>query len=317
MKLKDIYNLAVEVGIEADPRGRQVIEQQLAKRREAFDKLSKEDQALYDQEKLVNPYSDTRILTGDPEAEILGLLAGIDMESPEVLLADRLRERGESIDLVMAHHPEGAALAALHEVMGVQADIWHRFGVPISIGDVLIDQRAKEVQRALSPANHDRPVDMAKLLGLAMICVHTPSDNLVSKWLQEQLDSGPPVFVDDVVKRLKGIPEYQAATKINAGPRVVVGGGGGKRAGKIAVMMTGGTGGPEESIEKLTSAGVGTLVEMHMEEKLRKKAEEHHLNVIIAGHIASDNIGMNLWLDRLESKGLMVKACSGIVRVKR
>lgn len=316
MKLKDIYALAVKTGIEADPRGKDVIKARLAKRREAFDKLNDDDKALFDQEKLTNPYADTRILAGDPQAEIGGLLAGIDMEAPEILLADRLRERGEPIDLVMAHHPEGAALAALNEVMDMQADIWHRFGVPINIGDVMIDRRAKEVQRALSPINHDRPVDAARLLGLALLCVHTPADNLVSRFLQERFDKERPLYVDDVVKMLKAVPEYQAAVKINAGPRIVVGAGN-KRAGKVLVMMTGGTGGPEESIERLAAAGVGTVVEMHLDEKLRKKAEEHHINVVIAGHIASDNIGVNLWLDKLESKGIAVKTCSGLVRIKR
>lgn len=316
MKLREIYQLAIETGIEADPRGREVVEAELEKRKEAFEKLSDTDKAFFDSDKLTNPYSDTRILAGDPEAEIGGLLAGVDMETPEVVLADRLREKGESIDLLMAHHPEGAALAGLHEVMGLQADLWHKYGVPINVGDALMDARAREVQRGLSPANHDRAVDAAKLLGQSMMCVHTPADNLVSQFLQKLIDDEAPKYVDDVVKLLKTVPEYQAGAKIGAGPRIVVGSGG-RRAGQSLVVMTGGTGGPQGAIEKLAAAGVGTLIEMHMDEKTRKKAEEHHLNVIIAGHIASDNIGINLWLDKLEERGVSVKTCSGVVRVKR
>lgn len=316
MKLREIYELAIKTGIEADPRGREAVDAQLKKRKEAFEKLSDEDKALYDTDKLTNPYSDTRILAGDPDAEIGGLLAGIDMETPEVVLADRLREKGESIDLLMAHHPEGAALAGLHEVMGLQADLWHAYGVPINVGDSLMDGRAREVQRGLSPANHDRAVDAAKLLGQSMMCVHTPADNLVSQFLQKLIDDKAPRYVDDVVKLLKTIPEYQAGARIGAGPRIVVGSGG-HRAGQALVVMTGGTGGPQGAIEKLAAAGVGTLVEMHMDEKTRKKAEEHHLNVIIAGHIASDNIGVNLWLDKLEERGVAIKTCSGVVRIKR
>ena len=316
MKLKEIYELAIETGIEADPRGREVVKAELEKQKEAFEKLSVEDKALFDDDKLTNPYSDTRILAGDPDAEIGGLLAGIDIETQEIVLADRLREKGGPIDLLMAHHPEGAALAGLHEVMGLQADIWHAYGVPINVGDALMDTRAREVQRALSPANHDRAVDAAKLLGLAMMCVHTPADNLVSRFLQKLVDDEAPRYVDDVVKLLKTVPEYKAGVKIGAGPRVVVGSGS-HRAGQALIVMTGGTGGPREAIEKLAAAGVGTLIEMHMDEKLRKKAEEHHLNVIVAGHIASDNIGVNLWLDKLEKRGVAVKTCSGVVRVKR
>lgn len=316
MKLREIYELAISAGIEADTRGRDVIDAILDKRREAFEKLSEEDKPLFDQQKTTNPYADTRILAGDPEAEIKGLLAGIDMEGAEVLLADRLREKGEPIDLIMAHHPEGGALAAMHEVMGMQADLWHASGVPINVADALIGARALEVQRGLSPINHDRAVDAARLLDFSMMCVHTPADNLVSQFLQKMFDDDPPVFLDDVVKRLKTVPEYESGARINAGPRIVVGSGD-KRAGKILVIMTGGTGGPADAIEKLAAAGVGTVIEMHMDEKLRKKAEEHHVNVVIAGHIASDNIGVNLWLDMLEARDVAVQVCSGIVRIKR
>lgn len=316
MRLKEIYELAIEVGIEADPRSRKDIDKLLSRNKEDYEKLSGEEKTFYDLEKLSNPYADTRILAGNPEQKIRGILAGVDIEGPEILLADRLNEKGGEIDLVMAHHPEGRALAALSDVMGMQADIWHRFGVPINVGDVLISKRAKEVQRALSPLNHNRAVDVAQALGIALMCVHTPADNLVSSFLQKEFDQNTPYLVDDVTKYLLSIPEYQEAAKIGAGPTLVVGEKN-RRAGKILVMMTGGTGGPEESIEKLAAAGVGTIVEMHMEEKLRKKAEENHLNVIIAGHIASDSLGFNLWLDRLEEKGVSIQGCVGLTRVKR
>lgn len=316
MKLKEIYELAVNLGIETDVRSKELIKKQLEQVNKSYEKLSDEEKKLFDLDKLTNPFADTRILVGDVNQEISGVLAGIDMEVSEILLADRLREKGTSIDLVLTHHPEGKALAWLHEVMGLQADLWHKYGVPINIGDALIDQRAREVQRALSPLNHNRAIDAAKLLGFAYMSVHTPADNLVSQFLQEYVDSQEPLYLDDVIKALNKIPEYESASRIGAGPRILVGDGR-KRAGKIMVMMTGGTGGPEDSIEKLAAAGVGTLIEMHLDEKLRKKAEEHKLNIVIAGHIASDSIGMNLFLDQLEKRGLTVYTCSGLVRHKR
>ena len=45
------------------------------------------------------------------------------METPELLLADRLRDKGYRIDMVMAHHQEGVADAELHEVMQMQSDM--------------------------------------------------------------------------------------------------------------------------------------------------------------------------------------------------
>ena len=316
MKLKEIYSLAVKLGIEADPRGKEGVERYLKSLKESYEKLPEKEKKLFDQEKLKNPYSDTRILSGDPDMEIKGVLAGIDMEVGEILLADRLREKGQKIDLILSHHPEGRALVSLHEVMTLQADVWHRFGVPLNIGDALISERAKEVFRAFLPINHNRAVDAAKLLDFALMCVHTPADNLVTRYLQQIFDEKDPYKVSDVIDILREVPEYQKSTKEGVGPTLLVGDTN-RRAGKVMVDMTGGTEGPEDAVEKLAEAGVGTLVCMHMSDKLRKKAESSKVSVIIAGHIASDSLGLNLFLDELEKEGIEIIPCSGFIRTSR
>ncbi|HHY39985.1 MAG TPA: NGG1p interacting factor NIF3, partial [Syntrophaceticus sp.] len=80
---------------------------------------------------------------------------------------------------------------------------------------------------------------------------------------------------------------------------------------------TGGTSGARESYEKLAAAGVGTIVGMHMSEDHRKEAEKHHINVVIAGHMASDSLGLNLFLDELEQRGVEIVPCSGLLRISR
>jgi hypothetical protein len=55
-------------------------------------------------------------------------------------------------------------------------------------------------------------------------------------------------------------------------------------------------------MEKLAQAGVGTIVAMHMSEDHRKNAEKFHINVVIAGHISSDNLGLNLVFDGIQKK---------------
>ncbi len=56
---------------------------------------------------------------------------------------------------------------------------------------------------------------------------------------------------------------------------------------------------------------------MHISEEHKKEAEDAHLNVVIAGHISSDSLGMNLFLDELEKKGIEIIPCSGLIRVSR
>lgn len=316
MKLREIYELAVQKGIEQDPRGRKEVERDLKLAKNSFKELKKKEKDEFDQETLTNPYSDTRILYGDEDAEVKTVLVGIDIEAAEILLADRLREKGRPIDLVIAHHPEGKALAALHGVMHMQSEILEKFGVPISVAQGIMVSRISEVKRGLMPLNHNKAIDAARILDIPLMCCHTPADNMVTTFLQDIFNREKPETVGDVVELLKEIPEYKEALKTNAGPAIVCGSKE-RKAGRVFVDMTGGTGGSEDAFSKLAQAGVGTLVCMHIGEKHRKEAEKNHLNVIIAGHMASDSLGMNLVMDEISKRGVEVIACSGFTRFPR
>lgn len=317
MKLQEFFRLAIQAGIDADPRGRVVVEQELHEARKACEELKPEDKATFDQEKLENPYTDSRILHGDPDREVKNILAGIDIETPELLLADRLIQKGTVIDLVVAHHPEGRAFANFYEVMKMQADILNRFGVPINVAENQLSSRMKEVERSLMPANHTRPVDAARLLDIPYLCLHTPADNMVVSYLQALFNKELPARLKDVIKLLKQISEYQEAGRNNAGPRILIGSDD-QRTGRVFVDMTGGTSGSKDTLEKLSQSGVGTIVGMHMSEDHRKEAEKHHIHVVIAGHISSDTLGFNLLLDVIEKSGpLAVVECSGFKRIRR
>lgn len=316
MKLRDIYEQAVRLGIEADVRGEAEIKRLLEANKKEYQDLKGEDKPYYDQDRFFNPFSDTRVLHGDGELEIQTVLTGIDMEVGEVLLADRLRERGQKIDLIIAHHPEGKALAALYDVMHLQEDMLHSLGVPINLAEGVMASRISEVHRGIMPLNHNRAVNAAQILNLPLMCVHTPADNLVVRYLNQLFAEKQPGTLGDILSILKTIPEYQEARKVKAGPEITIGSEK-RRAGRVYVDMTGGTSGSEAVYEKLAAAGVGTIIGMHMSEKHRTEAEKHHLNVIIAGHMASDSLGLNLFLDSLEKQGLEIIPCSGLIRVRR
>jgi hypothetical protein len=74
-----------------------------------------------------------------------------------------------------------------------------------------------------------------------------------------------------------------------------------------------------ESFEKLATAGIWIIVGMHLSSKAAKEAEKHPLNVSLAGHILSDNLGLNLLFDKLENKvgKLEFIECSGLRRFRR
>lgn len=316
MTVQQIYDLAVKLAIEADPRGRAVVRDELKRYRKQYEQLPDKDKPYFDKEYLTNPYSDSRILyTPSPKHTVKKMFAGIDADEAELLLADR---RGD-IDLVMGHHPQGIALADLSAVMEVQVEIMHQAGVPVHIAENLLTSRIAEVNRGVLPINDHKTVDMARLLGIAYMSTHTFTDNLVASFFialvkkhQKNL-----YYVSDVMDLLMTIPEYQAARRQKSGPCLYVGNPK-RRCGRIAATeMTGGTNGAKEMFEQLSRAGVGTIIGMHMREDHRKEAEKYHMNVVIAGHISSDSLGMNLLLDAIEQRGVEVIPVGGLIRVKR
>ncbi|MGD1075933.1 MAG: NGG1p interacting factor NIF3, partial [Thermodesulfovibrionales bacterium] len=198
-------------------------------------------------------------------------------------------------------------------------DILHTFGISISTAEDLMEGRIKEVERKLMPVNHTRSVDAARILGIPFICLHTPADNMVATFLQRTFDEKKPYTVSDVIDILRTLPEYRESARNGAGPKVSIGSQK-RKAGRVFVDMTGGTEGSKEIFASMASSGINTLVAMHLGEEHWKEAEKNHLNVVIAGHISSDNLGLNLLFDELmrdTDPPLDIHACSGFRRFSR
>jgi putative NIF3 family GTP cyclohydrolase 1 type 2 len=313
MNIQQIFDLAIKLGMENDLRGKSAVLKNLKRTKDKYEKMSKEEREDFDVEKLVNPYADSRILH-DTKKEIKKVLVGIDMEGPELLLAKDL-----GVDLVIAHHPEGKGLADLSDVMHLQAEVLAQYGIPINIAESVLRPRISEVSRGVNAINHNRAVDFARILNIGFMNAHTPCDNLVAKFIFDLLEKNKSKleYVDDVLKLLKSIPEYALATKIEGGPTLFAGSRD-NRCGKIAVTeITGGTEGSPEIYEKMAHAGIGTTIGMHLSEKHKDAAEKAHINAIVAGHMSSDSLGVNLFLDELEKRGIEIIPCSGLIRVSR
>jgi hypothetical protein len=316
MKLGEIYRMIVQMGIDADPRGNEKVQSILEKSKKDLDKLEGKKKELADKDVEWNPYTDCRVLYGDDDREIGIVLAGIDIASGEIVLADRMADKGEKIDLVFAHHPHGIGTSNLDFVMKLQPDQWAKLGVPIAQAESAMAGRLKEVHFLTKARNHTQTVDAAKLLDMPFFCAHTPADSLGYQFLTKYLEDKNPDTLADLLEILLELPEYQGSERVGAGPEILVGKPSGS-CGEKFVFFTGGTSPGPKAIKKLARAGVSTIITMHMSETLKKECEEEGLYVVIAGHISSDSIGMNLILDELEKKGVKTYACSGLIRHKR
>jgi len=317
MKIKDIYQKAVKKAIKEDLRPKSVIEKDLKEAKKELKKLKGIKKEVFDKESLKNPYADSRILCGSPEKTVKNVLVGVDIDVAELLLADRLNEKGDEIGLVISHHPSGRAFAQLDKVLSLQPGIWETLGISKEIAEGIMKSRAEEVARGIAPRNHTRAVDAAKLLGIPFMCLHTTADNCVTNYLQKLFNSQKPKKLDNVLNLLLQIPEYKYAAKSGTGPHILIGKKNDK-AGKIFVDMTGGTSGPDKVFSRLSQSGVKTIVGMHIRETGYKTVMSEFLNYIVAGHMASDNLGMNLLLDSIDPRDeLNVIECSGFKRFRR
>jgi len=313
MTIKEIYNLVIQMGIKADFRGEQGIKKFLENKKKKYEKIDEKEKQEFDIEGLENPYLDSRIYHIAKDKPVEKILVGIDIGPAELLVA---KEVGD-IDLIIAHHPIGKGLAHLADVMDLQCDVLNFYGVPINIAEGLMKERIDEVARGINSVNHQRTVDAAKLLRMNLMNSHTPCDNLAAKFLKDLIDEKKPERIGELIDLLKEIPEYKEAMKIGAGPKIFVGDKE-NRCGKIALTeITGGTEGSPKLYEKMANAGIGTIVGMHQSEEHRKEAELANVNVVIAGHMSSDSLGVNLFLDELEKRGVEIVPCSGLIRISR
>ncbi len=313
MTIQEIQNLSVKMGMESDFRGKEGVQKLLDNKKNKFLKLSLKEQEEFDKEALENPYLDSGVYNVSDNKEIKKVLVGIDIGPEEILLAKEL----DNIDLVIGHHPVGKGLAQLADVMDLQCDVYNYYGVPINVAEGLMRERISEVARGVNAINHQRTVDTARLLNVNLMNSHTPTDNLAAKFLKNFFDGKKLERVADVVNALKEIPEYKEAMKIGVGPKIFVGSGE-NRCGKIALSeITGGTEGSPKLYEKIAQAGIGTVIGMHISEEHKKEAEAAHINIVIAGHMSSDSLGVNLFMDELQKQGIEIVPCSGFTRFSR
>ncbi len=313
MLVKDVWHLAIEKAKSDDLRGKQAVEKVLKRQQKIYDDLSEKEQENFNVELLDNPYPDSVILY-DNGNEVNKIMVGIDIDISELLLAKEL-----NVDLVISHHPQAQGLLNLNSVMELQVGLLAKYGVAINIAQNLLKPRISEVGRSINSKNAYRVVDAAKLLDINFMCLHTVCDNLVARYLYDEIEKSDLEYVSDVLDLLNNIPEYKQAKKMSFGP-VLFAGNKNNYAGKIALTeITGGTEGVPAIYKHLAQAGIGTVIGMHMSDKHRKAAKDAHVNALIAGHMSSDSLGVNLLLDELlnKDKNLEILPVSGLIRVKR
>lgn len=238
------------------------------------------------------------------------ILMGVDMETQELLLAKSL-----GFDAVVGHHPHGGSPTVdFAKVMSIQIDRMVEFGVPINRAQKALKKKQLSVELGSHVSNYDRVGSAAKLLDMPYMNIHLPADLISERIVQNHLDetfaNQPKAKLGDVLRVLKEMPYYENAL---AGPVIRVGSES-DYAGKIVVLFAGGTNGGADVYKAYFDCGVGTIIAMHVPEDVKRAVEEQgYGNVIVAGHMASDSIGLKEIVKTWEALGVEVVTMSGIL----
>jgi hypothetical protein len=218
---------------------------------------------------------------------------------------------------VIAHHPAGgSATLDFAKVLVRGVELMVEGGVPEEIARQTLQPSIARAMLRAQTANFDHAPSIARLLNLPFMNVHLPLDEYGRQIMGAAIAThlgglGREALVGDVVSALRTIPEIR-----DAQTRVMVPVGRlDNAAGRVVVFHGAGTNGGATVAQSLFAYGVGTVVYIHIapEEAERLRAAPAPTgNVIISGHISSDLIGINKFVDLLKGRGVEVIPMSGV-----
>src|SRR3989475_9382754 len=88
----------------------------------------------------------------------------------------------------MAPPPSGGrAPLAFQRALAHQADFWPRHGVPRAVADAAVREMQEEREPRAHAENYDRLPSIARLIGIGLMCIHNPCDEIGRRVMDETL----------------------------------------------------------------------------------------------------------------------------------
>jgi len=249
---------------------------------------------------------DSRIYV--PGRDINRVIFSIDPEPSLFYLAKKL-----DYDLVISHHYTSACIDAW-KVFLKHVDQMVSVGIPREEAEKAVKDKLLALKIIGHARNYDLVDSIARALKMPFMNIHNPLDEIGRRIMQETIDKyvkgKEKVVVKDVIDALYTLREFKVAKT-----RILLGVGREDNAvNKVVVSHGALTNGGYEVAKTYFKYGINTVVYIHISPSdLMRLRKDNVGNLIISGHIASDSVGINPFLDRLEKEGLEVLRLGGVI----
>lgn len=234
--------------------------------------------------------------------------AAIDIDSFSLYFAKTVL----TADLAIAHHPISKAANAMPTVLLEQIATLASYDAHRETIQEFIRLSSAQLKRQIAGDNYYQEEQIARLLDIDVMTVHTPCDNAAVSLLKKAIKEYRCKTLIDAVNAFSDIYEFKTASLHGQAPFIAYG----KKDDLLgAISFSEFVGGQESSpaiFAPLKKAGIDTLIVPHLSEQFFKEARKNNLRIIYCGHLASDSLGMNYFLDQLE--GIKIVPLGGLIR---
>lgn len=251
------------------------------------------------------PGDSTTYVSGE---EIESALVGIDLESPEIQLAN-----DQGFDLALAHHPVGDdARLEFTDVLDKQVEFMTAHGVPEDVAEEAVADLRERLDHRAHSINYRHDPSVAELLDQPYMNIHLAPDEIgrramanVADGMADDATVGE--FEDALVAEFDEFADADTDIRTRVGSEDA-------ELGEVAVHHAAGTNGGADVARAYFEHGVDTVLYIHVGHgdtaELREEFGDDH-NLVVTGHIASDAIGLNVLIDELEDRGVDCTTISG------
>lgn len=244
-----------------------------------------------------------------PGENIGSILYGIDIGVGELLYA-----KEQDFDCVIAHHPVG--LINHFQVFQRHQDQMISKGVPKEVAQKVINKKMLGFKFGSHARNYDAVPSFARLIGIPFLNIHCPSDELGRRLITASIEElvekkGDPLLYEVKTHLEDSFAEFrEAKTKIE-----IAKGEENDLLGNWIFSHDALTNGGFDVADCYYQYNVDTIIYIHIAPaELFQILKLDHGQLIITGHLASDSIGINPFLDKLKENDIQIIAVGGLIR---